>query len=90
MKIYALLNICRQCTFVLKESLTSPCAKGIQTLITVKNLNGEVTNKSAMLKGIKISTSSMKELNDWLVWPPCQYSKKHIPVDKNDIASPSK
>ena len=56
--------------------------------ITIKTLNGEVTNKSPVICGLKV-VSSRNNYEDWLELPDT-YTKKYLPVGKEEVATPSK
>ena len=62
--------------------------KGQKTSITTKTLNGEVTNKAMVVKGLKV-TSGNGDSHDWLELPDI-YAKKYLPVDKEYVATLSK
>ena len=60
----------------------------MRTSITIKTLNGEVTNKSSVISGLKVA-SSRNSSEDWLELPDT-YTKKCLPVGKEDVATPLK
>ena len=62
--------------------------KGRKTSINIKTLNGEVTNKSSVINGLKVA-SSRSSSEDWLELPDT-YTKKYLPVGKEDVATTSK
>ena len=86
LKIYALLDSCSQGNFMLERLLKMIDVR--RTSITLKTLNGEVTNKSSMISGLKVA-SSRNSSEDWLELPDA-YTKKYLPVDNKDVATPSK
>ena len=88
LKTYALLDNCSQGTFILERLLKRFGIKGRKTSINIKTLNGEVTNKSSMINGLKVA-SSRNSSEDWLELPDT-YTKKYLPVGKEDVATPSK
>ena len=59
--------------------------KGQKTSITIKTLNGEVTNKAMVVKGLKV-TSGNGDSYDWLEIPDI-YAKRYLPVDKEYVTS---
>ena len=88
LKTYALLDSCSQGTFILERLPKRFGIKGRRTSITIKTLNGEVTNKSSVISGMKVA-SSRDSSKDWLELPDT-YTKKYLPVGKEDVATPSK
>ena len=88
LKFYALLDSCSQGTFILERLPKKFGIKGSRTSITIETLNGEVTNKSLVISGMKLA-SSRDNSEDWLELPDT-YTKKYLPVGKEDVATPSK
>ena len=88
LKTYALLDSCSQGTFILERLLKRFGIKGKKTSINIKTLNGEVTNKSSVINGL-IVASSRNSSEDWLELPDT-YTKKYLPVGKEDVATTSK
>ena len=62
--------------------------KGQRTSITIKIINGEVTNKAVVVKRLRVSSGN-GDSHDWLELPDT-YTKKYLPVGKEDVATPSK
>ena len=60
--------------------------KGQRTSIIIKTLSGEVTNKAMVVKRLTV-TSYNSDSHDWLELPDT-YTKKYLPVDKGDAATP--
>ena len=56
--------------------------------MTIKTLNGEVTNKSSVISGMKVA-SSRNSCEDWPELPDT-YTKKYLPVGKEGFATLSK
>ena len=56
---------------------------GQKTSITIKTLNGEVTNKAMAVTGLRV-TSGNGDSHDWLELPD-KYTKKYLPVDKENV-----
>ena len=88
LETHPLLDSCSQGTFILERLINNLGVKGQKTSITIKTLNGEVTNKVMVVKGLKV-TSGNGDSHDWLELP-VTYTKKYLPVDKEDVATPSK
>ena len=70
---------------ILEKLINNLRVKGQMTSITTKILNGEVTNKAMVVKGLKL-TSRNGDSNDWLELPDTN-TKKCLLVDKEDIAT---
>ena len=88
LKTYALLDSCSQGTFILERLPERFGIKGRRTSITIKTLNGEVTNKSSVISGLKVA-SNRNSSEDWLEISDT-YTKKCLPVGKEDVATLSK
>ena len=88
LKTYLLLDSCNQGTFILERLLKMFGIKGRKPSINIKTLKGEVTNKSSVINGLKVA-SSRNSSEDWLELPDT-YTKKYLPVGKEDVATPSK
>ena len=86
---YALLDSCSQRIFLKPEVLKEMNPKGKGTTITVKTLNGEVTENSKVLEGLEVSNSSDfgQEIVRWLRLPQ-SYTRKDTSLDSNDIIMP--
>ena len=54
---YAILDSCSQGTFILEKLPKRFGIKRRRTSITIKTLNGEITNKSLVLSGLKVASS---------------------------------
>ena len=87
-KTHALLDSCSQETFMLEKLLRDLGVNGQKTSITIKRVNGEVNNKTTLVEGLKVS-SSKDEDGEWIELPKT-FTKKYLPVDQDDIATPSK
>ena len=87
-KTYALLDSCSQGTFTLERFPKRFDIKERRKLIIIKVLNGEVTNNSPVISGLKVASS--KNSSEYWFELPDTYSKKYSPVGKEDIATPSK
>ena len=74
LETHALLDTCSQGTFILETLINNLGVKGQKTLITIKTLNGEVSNKAMVVKGLRV-TSGNGDSHDWLELPDT-YTKK--------------
>ena len=54
LKTYSLLDSCSQGTFILERLPKRFVIKGKRTSITIKTLNGDVTNKLSVISGLKV------------------------------------
>ena len=88
MKAYALVDSCSQGTFMLEKLRRDLGMNGQKTSITIKTVNGEVNNKIKLVEGLKVS-SSRNEDSEWIELPKA-FTKSYLPVDQDDIATPSK
>ena len=85
---YALLDSCSQVKFMLEKLLRDLGVNGQKTSITIKPVNGEVNNKITLVEGLKVS-GSRDDDNEWIEIPKT-FTKRYLPVDQDDIATPSK
>ena len=88
MKAYALLDSCSQVTFMLEKLLRDLGLNGQKISITIKTVNGEVNNKTTLVEGLKVS-SSKNEDSGWIELPKA-FTKRYLPVDQDEIATPLK
>ena len=84
LETHALLDSCSQSTFILERLINNLGVKGQKTSITIKTLNGKVTNKAMVGKGLKVTSGNgdshdCLELPDIYIYIPrstCQLTKK--------------
>ena len=88
LKTHALLDSCSQGRFMLEKLLQDLGVNGEKTSITIKTVNGEVNNKTTFVEGLKVS-SSRDEDGEWTEFPKT-FTKRYLPVDQDDITTPSK
>ena len=88
LKTHALLDSCSQGTFILETLISNFGVKGQKTSITIKTLNGVITNKAMVVKGLRV-TSGNVDSRDWLELPDT-YTLKYLPVNKRDVTTTSK
>ena len=62
---------------------------GQKTSITIKTVNGEVNNKTTLFERLSKVSSSRDEDSEWVELPKT-FTKRYLPVDQDDIATPSK
>ena len=82
-----MLYCCSQGTFISTHLVRKLKAEGVQTTITIKTLNGEESQETEAVSGLKVSKSSGKR-----TWTdlPVTYTKEDLPVDDEDVATPEK
>ena len=68
-KTHAMLHNCSQATFLQDKLLGALGLHGCETSITVKTMNGEVTNSSKVLDGIEVTQASNER--EEKVWVQC-------------------
>ena len=87
-KTHALLDSCSQGIFMLEKLLQDLGVNGEKTSITIKTVNGDLNNKTTVVEGLKVSSSKYED-GEWIELPKT-FAKKYLPVDQDDIATPSK
>ena len=87
LKTHALLESCDQDTFILERLINNLGVKRRKTTITIETINGEVTNKAMIVKKLNLTSGNCN--SHVLLELPDTYTKKHLPVDKEDVATPS-
>ena len=88
-KTHALLDNCSQGTFSMKSIVDTMRIDGTPTLITIKTLNGDVTNTSVAVEGFKVCADAVSGKNRWFKIPKAS-SRDELQVDAEDIATPEK
>ena len=58
LETHVLLDSCSQGTFILETLINDLGVKGKRTSITIKTLNGEVTHKAIVVKGLRVRSSN--------------------------------
>ena len=84
---YAMLDNCSQDTFVKEEIIEALGITGAKTRVTVKTLNGEVSQMTIVAENLKVAGSLGKP--KWIKLPR-EYTKQDLPVDEQEIATPEK
>ena len=88
MKMHALLDSCSQGTFMLEKLLRDLGVNGQKTSDTIMTVNGEVNNKTTLVEGFRVSNTKDED-SEWIELPKT-FMKRYLPVDQNDLATPSK
>ena len=86
-RTHAMLDCCSQGTFISTDLARKLKAEGVQTTIKIKALNGEESQETEAVSGLKISKSSGQKM--WIDLP-VTYTKEDLPVDDEDLATPEK
>ena len=60
---------------------------GRKTTLNLKTLNGEISESTTAIEGLQVAGS--KDGSAWIKLPRV-YTRKHLPVDKKDVATPDK
>ena len=84
---YAMLDCCSKGTFICTDLARKLKADGIKTTIKIKTLNGEDTQESEAISGLKVSKSIGKPV--WIDLPVI-YAKTDLPVGDEDVVAPNK
>ena len=87
-KAYALLDSCSQGTFMLEKLLRDLGVNGQKTSDTIMTVNGEVNNKTTLVEGFRVSNTKDED-SEWIELPKT-FTKRYLPVNQNDLATPSK
>ena len=84
---HGMLDCCSQGTFISSDLARKLKAEGVQTNIKIKTLNGEESQETEAVSGLKVSKSSGERM--WIDLP-VTYTKEDLPVDDEDVAIPEK
>ena len=84
---YAMLGNCSQHSFILDSTIKKLGIQGIKTTLKLKTLHGERSASTFAIEGIKVTR--MHGETGWLSLPKL-YSRREIPVNKAEIATPTK
>ena len=84
---YAMLDCCSKGTFICTDLARKLKADGMKTTIKIKTLNGEDTQESEAISGLKVSKSIGKPV--WIDLPVI-YAKTDLPVGDEDVVAPNK
>ena len=86
-RTHAMFDCCNQGTFISTDLARNLKAEGVQTTIKIKTLNGEESQETEAVSGLKVSKSSGERM--WINLP-VTYAKEDLPVDDEDVATPEK
>ena len=85
--IYAMLGNCSQGSFILDSAINKLGIQGIKSTLNLKTLYAEGSESTLAIEGVKVTR--MHHDSSWLALPKL-YSRREIPVDKEEIATPRK
>ena len=83
----AMLDNCSQDTFVKEEMTEALGITGAETRVTVKTLNGEISQMTTVVENLKVVGSLGKP--KWIKLPRA-CTEQELPVDEQEIATPKK
>ena len=84
---YAILENYRQDTYVKEEIIEALAIPGADTKVTVKTLNGEISQMTTVVENLKVAGALGKP--KWIKLPRA-YTKQELPFDEQEIATPEK
>ena len=87
LKTYTMLDCCSQGSFINSELAKKLRAEGTMTTIKVKTLNGEESQETEAINGLKVT--SLTEKNGWIDLP-VSYTRENLLVGDEDIVTPDK
>ena len=88
-KVITLLDNCSQGTYVMKGIIDIIGIDGTPTSITLKTLNGDVTNTSVAVEGLQVCAAATSGKNRWVKIPKAFFWDE-LQVDAEDIVTPEK
>ena len=83
-----MLDNCSQVGFIKQDLLKRLGVDGQKLSLNLKTLTGEKSEETLMLDNLKLAGVN-KMNNDWISFPKV-YSKKTLPVEKEEVATPEK
>ena len=84
---YTMLDNFSQGSFILDSAIKKLGIQGIKTTLKLKTLHGERSESTFAVEGFKVT--EIHGDSSWLALPKI-YSRREIPVDKEEIATPTK
>ena len=87
LKTYTMLDCCSQGSFINSELAKKLRAEGTMTTIKVRKLNGEESQETEAINGLKVT--SLTEKNGWIDLP-VSYTRENLLVGDEDIATSDK
>ena len=83
----AMLNNCSQGSFILGSLVKKLEIQGIKTTLKLKTFHSEISEGTFVMEGVTVT--EMHGDSSWLALPKL-YSRREIPVDKEEFATPTK
>ena len=87
-RTYAMLDNCSQGSFIKQDLLKRLGVDGQKLSLNLKTLTGEKSEETLMVDNLKVAGVN-KMNNDWISLPKV-YSKKTLPVEKEEVVTPEK
>ena len=86
---YALLENCSQGTFATKDIVKKLGITGTPTSVTIKALNGDLTNQSLIVEWLKVKATAESDHCKCIKLPKF-FSCDELPAETHDVAIPDK
>ena len=87
-RTYAMLDNCSHGSFIKQDLFKRLRVDGQKLSLNLKTLTGEKSEETLMVDNLKVAGVN-KMNNNWISLPKV-YSKKTLPVEKGEVASPEK
>ena len=87
-KTYAMLDNCSQGSFIKQDLLKRLGVNRQKLSLNLKTLTGEKSEESLMVDNLKVA--GVNKMNNELISFTKVYSKKTLPVEKEEVATPRK
>ena len=84
---HAMLDNCSQGSFIQEVLVKRMQTSGRKATLNLKTLNGKRSEATTAVEGLQVARS--KDGNTWIKLPRI-YTRKHLPVDKKEVATPEK
>ena len=87
-KAYAMLDNCSQRSFIKQDLLKKLSVDDQKLSLNLKTLTGEKSEETLMVDNFKVA--GVNKINNDRISLPKVYSKKTLPVEKEEVATPEK
>ena len=84
---HAMLDNCSQGSFIQEALVKRMQTSGRKATLNLKTLNGKRSEPTTAVEGLQVARS--KDGSTWIKLPRI-YTRKHLPVDKKEVATPEK
>ena len=90
-KTFALLDTCSLAIFVTEDLISKLGVSGVKTSVNIRTLNENQKQSSSLVQGLMVSapTPLLSNQIHWIKLPK-SFTRKEIPVDPVEIATPIK